>query len=68
MPPLPPPGTPMNELPDVISPFLPPIDSSLGKEYTLVLDLDETLIHFYEPPTFDEEPYFMVRPGAEAFL
>jgi len=37
-------------------PFLPTIRNNL--KYTLVLDLDETLIHFNE-----EEDYFAVRPG-----
>ena len=38
------------------TPFIPPIPS--GLEYTLVLDLDETLIHYK-----DEEEYYLVRPG-----
>lgn len=34
-----------------------------GKEYTLVLDLDETLIHYR-----DDEEYYLVRPGVNRFL
>lgn len=36
-------------------------------EYTLVLDLDETLIHYCEGD-LGEEGYFLVRPGAYDFL
>jgi CTD small phosphatase-like protein 2 len=32
--------------------------------YTLVLDLDETLIHYIEL----NEGYFLIRPGAREFL
>jgi CTD small phosphatase-like protein 2 len=35
------------------------------KEYTLVLDLDETLIHFVD---MGSESYFLIRPGAIMFL
>lgn len=38
-----------------------------GKEYTLVLDLDETLIHF-DDENKDEEVFYMVRPGLNKFL
>lgn len=36
----------MQPLPKVKAPFLP--DSKDRKPYTLVLDLDETLVHYYE--------------------
>lgn len=34
------------------------------KKFTLVLDLDETLIHYMEV----NEGYFLIRPGAREFL
>jgi hypothetical protein len=40
--------------------------------YTLVLDLDETLIHFEIDeeidPAEDEPGYYLIRPGAMNFL
>ena len=38
--------------------------------YTLVLDLDETLIHFEagEADTAEEEGFYMIRPGCNKFL
>lgn len=36
-----------------------------GKEYCLVLDLDETLVHYFE---VGSEGTFLVRPGADQFL
>ena len=66
------------ELPKVYPPFVPSIRPD--REYTLVLDLDETLIHFREEEvdrtegeTDDEskkeyEIFYMVRPGLHKFL
>ena len=48
----------------VKAPYLPPIANN--KRYTLVLDLDETLLHFEE---LDEhEHQLSIRPGADSFL
>ena len=51
---------------------LPKFCESLDKVYTLVLDLDETLIHFEIDEDIDpneEEPgYYLIRPGAMNFL
>ena len=50
-------------------PYLPAIDTDLILEsdvYTLVLDLDETLIH-YECDDTDGD-YYLIRPGAIKFL
>ena len=35
------------------------------RSYTLVLDLDETLVHFVEE---NDSAYIQIRPGAEHFL
>lgn len=51
-------------LPKVSPPFLPPADPS-GSEYCLVLDLDETLIHYVENGL---DSYFLVRPYCKEFL
>jgi len=47
-------------------PKLPPIDSpNPGSVYSLVLDLDETLVHYYE---FNGMGNYGVRPGMQEFL
>ena len=46
-------------------PFLPPKREDDNREYTLVLDLDETLVHFFED---NNEAYVKVRMGAECFI
>ena len=48
----------------VYPPFLPKLDETKYK-YTLVLDLDETLVHYVEE---DNSAYVQVRPYAEYFL
>jgi len=50
-------------LPEVSVPYLPP--STNKSEYTLVLDLDETLVHYVEN---DQNSKLLVRPGARQFL
>lgn len=48
------------------SPYLPPIKHSKGMNgYTLVLDLDETLVHYFE---IGDQGKFLVRPGVTSFL
>lgn len=58
-------------LPVVQAPFLPPTVSN-NKEYTLVLDLDETLIHYCDisedSNTQSLVGTFLIRPGALNFL
>ena len=44
-------------------PFLKPLSSKY--KYTLVLDLDETLVHYIDD---DDSAYIQVRPGAEEFI
>ena len=46
-----------------VKPFLPPIDPNYT--YTLVLDLDETLIHYIEQ---GEMSNYLIRPGCVDFL
>lgn len=56
-------------LPNVQPPYLPPMTPN--KRYTLVLDLDETLIHYEdvdESHEFEGEVCYMVRPGVSKFL
>ena len=66
------------------SPFLPPMslgkaqpyvnapakDGRFNSErkYTLVLDLDETLIHYVDSTSDDEDSYFLIRPYCKQFL
>ncbi len=45
-------------------PYLPPLDKSKYK-YTLVVDLDETLVHYVEE---DEKSFVQIRPYADHFL
>ncbi len=49
-----------------MKPKLPILGNIINRQYTLILDLDETLIRFEE--TDDEGGYFLVRPFAQEFL
>lgn len=57
---------------DSVDPRLLPKKKWGDQPYTLVLDLDETLIHFEIDETVDpeiEEPgYYLIRPGCIKFL
>ena len=52
-------------LPQPDAPYFPPKDPSDQREYCLVLDLDETLVHFFED---ENEAYVKVRLGTENFI
>jgi TFIIF-interacting CTD phosphatase-like protein len=53
-------------LPKVTPPFLDPLDDAVkDTTYTLVLDLDETLIHNVE---YGQDSFFLVRPGCVYFI
>ena len=52
-------------LPQPESPYFPPKDPSDKREYCLVLDLDETLVHFFED---ENEAHVKVRLGTENFI
>lgn len=51
-------------LPKATPPFLPPLDD-VNDRYTLVLDLDETLIHNVD---YGQDSFFLVRPGCVQFI
>ena len=52
-------------LPKVSPPFLNPLGEDEKDRYTLVLDLDETLIHNVE---YQNDSFFLVRPGCVQFI
>ena len=55
-----------SNLPKVTPPFLPALEGEAkNSTYTLVLDLDETLIHNVE---YGSDSYFLVRPGCVYFI
>jgi len=54
-----------DSLPKVTAPYLPPKEQG-DREFTLVLDLDETLIHFNDNGGM--ESFFLIRPGCREFL
>lgn len=51
-----------DELPPVEEPFLPEWEPGI---YTLVLDLDETLVHYFD---LGPDGHFLIRPGCAEFL
>ena len=50
---------------EILPPYLPPKKKDDKRDYCLVLDLDETLVHFFED---NFEAYVKVRMGAENFI
>jgi hypothetical protein len=54
----------LEPLPLVEAPYLKTLPEN-EKKHTLVLDLDETLVHYFE---IGNEGHFLVRPGVEIFL
>ncbi len=52
-------------LPLVEAPYLPPLGPEKAAVLTLVMDLDETLVHYFET---EDEGHVLVRPGTEEFL
>ena len=61
----------LNELRSKVrAPYLEPLPECMADSrlYTLVLDLDETLIHFQQAEQEDDEGFYMIRPGCNKFL
>jgi Dullard-like phosphatase family protein len=54
---------PMQQLPRVKAPYLP--DMGDERQYTLVLDLDETLVHYFE---IGGKGKYNIRPSCQKFL
>ena len=55
------------KLPQPEPPFLGPRKKGDLREYTLVLDLDETLVHYFQDEK-EESAYVKVRMGTENFI
>lgn len=55
-------------MPIVHPPFLPPRKFDSEQKFTLVLDLDETLIHFVDSQSSGGESFFRIRPFCHEFL
>jgi Dullard-like phosphatase family protein len=55
------------DIPKPSIPFLNPKNENDKREYCLVLDLDETLVHYIEEEN-EEKAYVKVRMGAEDFI
>ena len=55
------------DMPKPSIPFLNPKNENDKREYCLVLDLDETLVHYIEEEN-EEKAYVKVRMGAEDFI
>lgn len=58
-------GTAIGGYEPLVLPDAPYLKDIEGKEYCLVLDLDETLVHYFE---VGSEGTFLVRPGCDQFL
>jgi CTD small phosphatase-like protein 2 len=50
---------------ELIKPSEPYLPEIKNRKFTLVLDLDETLVHYVEE---EDSAYIQIRPGAENFL
>ena len=58
-------GSSTDIIKEILPPYLPPKKKEDKRDYCLVLDLDETLVHFFED---NFEAYVKVRMGAENFI
>jgi len=55
-----------DDLPVVTPPFLPPLPKvEQETTYTLVIDLDETLVHYFD---MGPDSHFLIWPGCFEFL
>ena len=58
----------LKEKKNFATPSIPYVPRRSGKKYTLILDLDETLIHFKVNKNFSDEGVLKLRPGVGTFL